>query len=103
MATFFEGTEIRLLLALVIGLVIGAEREQRISEGGNAVAGIRTFAITALLGAVAHLLEHPAALVVFGASVAVAAMTAYALGPRTDPGVTSEIALVLTYALGALA
>lgn len=99
-----ESTELRVAIALVIGLVIGAEREQRMTqEGAHRAAGIRTFAITALLGAVAILLDQPIALALLGAAVAAGAMVAYALGDRTDPGLTSEIALVLTFALGALA
>lgn len=103
MEEFPESIELRVGVALVIGLVIGAEREQRMGEGAHRAAGIRTFAITALLGAVAILLEQPIALALFGAAVATGAMVSYALGDRTDPGLTSEIALVLTYALGALA
>ena len=39
-------------VALGIGLLIGAERERRKGEGRDRdAAGIRTFAITALLGA----------------------------------------------------
>lgn len=40
----------RLAVALGIGLLIGAERG--IAEGGAAIAGIRTFGLVALLGAV---------------------------------------------------
>jgi len=95
---------VELGIALVIGLVIGAEREQRIAADPTArrAAGIRTFALVALLGAVAALLG-PAALVGFGAVVALFALAAYALDARLDPGLTSEVALVLTYVLGALA
>lgn len=100
----------RVLIALVIGLVIGAEREQRLAEGpatdGGSVhksAGIRTFAITALLGAVGMLSEQPILLAIFAAGVIAATMIAYVLGDRSDPGLTSEIALVLTFGLGALA
>lgn len=95
--------ELRIGIALVIGLVIGAEREQRMREGAHRAAGIRTFAITALLGAVARALDEPLVLAVLGAAVAVAAVVSYVVGDRTDPGLTSEIALVLTFALGALA
>ena len=43
-----------LIVALGIGLLIGAERERRKGEGPfRAAAGVRTFAITAVLGAVA--------------------------------------------------
>ncbi|UJR85194.1 MgtC/SapB family protein [Sandaracinus amylolyticus] len=98
-----DSIELRIGIALVIGLVIGAEREQRMSEGAHRAAGIRTFAITALLGAIAHALEQPVVLGVLGAAVGTAAVVSYWLGDRTDPGLTSEIALVLTFALGALA
>jgi uncharacterized membrane protein (DUF4010 family) len=101
--TWLDRPDLRVGIALVIGLLIGAEREQRMVEGGHRAAGLRTFAITALLGAVAHLFGDPIVLAVFGAAIAAGSFTAYALGDRTDPGLTSEIALVLTYALGALA
>jgi uncharacterized membrane protein (DUF4010 family) len=91
-------------IALVIGLVIGAEREQRIAAEPTArrTAGIRTFALVGMLGAVASLLG-PAALVGFGIVVALFTLAGYALDARLEPGLTSEVALVLTYALGALA
>ena len=94
--------ELRFGIALVVGLVIGAEREQRMAEGAHKSAGIRTFAIAALLGAVGAQLGAPA-LVLLGAAVAAGTMLAYALGDRSDPGLTSELALVLTFGLGALA
>lgn len=93
----------RALVALVIGLVIGAEREQRMRSAAHRGAGIRVFALTALFGAVAAVLRHPAIVVAGGAAVAAAGIVAYALGEREDPGLTSDIALVLTYALGVLA
>src|SRR5690606_20130751 len=91
-AVMLESVELRLGIALVVGLVIGAEREQRMTDGDGAhrAAGIRTFAITALLGAIGFLLGTPA-LVLFGAGIAVLATAAYALGDRSDPGLTSEI------------
>jgi uncharacterized membrane protein (DUF4010 family) len=100
-----ESVEARIAIALVTGLVLGAEREQRQAEGGTAhrVAGIRTFAIAALLGAIAQVMGSPVALALFGAAVVGGTMVAYAFGDRTDPGITSELALVLSYALGALA
>jgi uncharacterized membrane protein (DUF4010 family) len=101
----FERVELRVAVALIIGLVIGAEREQRASESPSAhkSAGIRTFAIVSLLGAVGALLEQPWTLAVLGAGVVAASLVAYALGDRTDPGLTSEAALTLTFGLGALA
>ena len=100
-----ESVEARIAIALVTGLVLGAEREQRNADGAAAhpVAGIRTFAIGALLGAIAQVIGSPVALGLFGIAVVAGTMVAYALGDRTDPGITSELALVLAYALGALA
>jgi len=93
----------RFAIAFGIGLVIGAERERRKGRGPvRAPAGIRTFSLTAALGAVAFHIG-PAAVVGFGAVVGLAIVVAYGLGDRSDPGVTTELALVLTYALGALA
>lgn len=103
MIQLLESIEARFVVALIIGLVIGAEREQRMREGAHKFAGIRTFALTSVLGSVAAMLDHPAIVVTFGAAVAVSAMVAYGLGDRSDPGLTSEIALILTYALGVLA
>ena len=95
----------RIAVALIVGLVIGAEREQRLAESPTVhkSAGIRTFAIVALLGAVGMLLEQPFTLAVLAAGIVAASLVAYALGDRTDPGLTSEAALVLTFGLGALA
>jgi uncharacterized membrane protein (DUF4010 family) len=91
-------------VALVIGLVVGAEREQRMAADPTArqTAGIRTFALAGLLGAVGQLLGT-AVLVSFGSAVALAAIVAYALDARLDRGLTTEIALLVTFGLGALA
>ena len=103
LSELLERTDIRLATSLVIGLLVGAERQQRMAEGGHASAGIRTFALTALLGGVAALLGGWAPLALFGVAVGGMAIAAYVLGDRSDPGLTTEIALVLTYAIGALA
>jgi len=101
----FERVEMRVAIALVVGLVIGAEREQRLAESPTVhkSAGIRTFTIVALLGAVGSLLDQPWTLGVLALGVIAASLVAYGLGDRTDPGLTSEVALMLTFALGALA
>jgi len=93
----------RFAVALGIGLVLGAERERRKGRGvSRSPAGIRTFTLAAALGAVAFHLGTPV-VVALGAVVGVAIVVAYGLGDRTDPGLTTELALVLSYALGALA
>lgn len=99
-----EQPEGRLAVALGIGLVIGAERERRKGEGPiRHGAGIRTFAIVALLGGVVAMLGSEALLVVAALLVGTIAIIAYWLGEREDPGFTSEVTIVLTYCLGVLA
>lgn len=100
----FEATEWRIALALAIGLVIGAERERRKGQGKNrAAAGIRTFALVGLLGGVLQSGGDAAVVVAGGLVIGAYAIVAYALGDRSDPGLTTEVALILDYALGAYA
>lgn len=85
--------------SLAIGLLVGAERERSKAEAGS--AGVRTFAIVGLLGCVASLLGAAlGALLLAGVATLVA--ISYVDSRRTDPGVTSEVALLATFALGAL-
>ncbi len=93
----------RLALAAGIGLLLGLERERRKGEGpARSFAGIRTFALAGLLGGVAAYLGT-AALVAMGGAIAVLAAAGYGFGDRSDPGITTEVALLLCFALGALA
>jgi uncharacterized membrane protein (DUF4010 family) len=94
--------EVRLLIALGIGLLVGAERERRKGESGAGTAGIRTFALMALLGGLASYFDQ-VALIVAGLAVAGAVAIAGYIRGSEDPGLTSEVALVVTYLLGALA
>lgn len=94
-----------LSVALGIGLLIGAERERRKSrQPDRSAAGIRTFALAALAGAVSLDLGG---LGVFGIVTAtlggLALISAWTGRNSDDPGVTTEVALVLTLLLGGLA
>jgi len=100
----------KLALALALGLIVGAERgwQARAREEGRRVVGLRTFGLVGLLGGVAAVLAEAATpwlLVVVLGGVIVFVCTAYAVNaPRTeDFGATTELAVVLTFALGALA
>lgn len=94
---------LRLAVALGIGLLIGAEREQRMSQTNvKSSAGIRTFAITALLGAVAQLTGGVALLAAAVLGVVALAGLAYWRGHEKNVGLTTEIALVMTVLLGGL-
>lgn len=89
---------------MAIGLLIGLERERRKGDGSNrSAAGLRTFGLVGLLGGVAALVGDTGFDLLAGGFVALGALAAYGLGDRKDPGLTGEVALVVTYALGVLA
>jgi uncharacterized membrane protein (DUF4010 family) len=94
---------LNLAAALGIGLLIGAERERRKGAGpGRASAGIRTFSVAALAGAVSFLAGGVPVLAVTVAGVAALTVIAYFRSDAEDPGLTTEIALILTVLLGGL-
>ncbi|WP_085695077.1 MULTISPECIES: DUF4010 domain-containing protein [unclassified Pseudomonas] len=89
--------------ALGIGLLIGLERERHKGRGDSrACAGLRTFAIAALLGYVAMQVGGPPLVGVVGGCLAVLVSVAYWRSLSRDPGVTSEVALITVALLGAL-
>jgi uncharacterized membrane protein (DUF4010 family) len=95
---------VRLGVALGIGLLIGAERERRKGSGPNrAPAGIRTFALTSLAGGLSLSFGGPAVLAVSALAVGALAAIAYSKTRAADPGLTTEMALLTTFLLGALA
>lgn len=99
-----EQSWMRLAVALGIGLLIGIERERRKGSGpARSVAGIRTFAVAAVLGAVSMLLGGEILLAIAAGSVALLTAIGYYRTLKDDPGLTTEIALLLTLLLGALA
>ncbi|WP_282412358.1 DUF4010 domain-containing protein [Pseudomonas sp. PS01299] len=89
--------------ALGIGMLIGLERERHKGSGERrGSAGLRTFAISALLG-YAAMVVGAALLVGMVAIVLTLLITvAYWRGRDDDPGVTSEVALIIVLILGAL-
>lgn len=96
--------------ALAAGLLIGAERgwQGRNSDDSQLVAGIRTFALSSLLGAFAMLLgEHFGviawAVIFAGFALLVVASYLGELKRLGDMGLTSEVALLITFLLGSLA
>jgi uncharacterized membrane protein (DUF4010 family) len=93
-----------LAVALGIGLLIGIERERsRRADATPGPAGVRTFTLAALFGALAIVIGGDAALLAFGLVTGAFAALAYRRTGASDPGLTTEIALVVTYLLGALA
>ncbi len=92
-----------LAVAFGVGLLIGIEREQRKgADPAHIVAGVRTFALIALAGAVCTLLGT--ALIAVGAAfVGLAALASYHRSREADPGLTTEIAMFVAFLLGVLA
>ena len=98
-----QSTLLGLCVALGIGLLIGIDRERRKGVGPTrGSAGIRTFALASLLGAVAMLLGSNLMLAVATIVVGGLAILGYQRSKKDDPGMTSEIALILTCLLGGL-
>ena len=97
-------TLIGVVVALGVGLLIGVERERSKGSGpGRNAAGVRTFALVALLGAIAAASTSTALMVTFGVGVALFIAVAYWRTQTDDPGLTTEVALLMAYALGVLA
>ena len=90
-----------LVIALGLGLLIGVVRE-RAHVSTVAKAGTRTHALLALLGAVTWNLgtgSFVAGLLIIG----ILAVVGYLKTADGDPGMTGEVAIVLTFVLGGLA
>jgi uncharacterized membrane protein (DUF4010 family) len=96
---------LNLLVALGAGLLIGAERERsNLERPSPSAAGVRTFAIASLIGAVAVSAGGAVGLVAAAGAVALMAGLSYwRTRASKDPGLTTELALVLTAFIGALA
>lgn len=92
-----------LVVALGVGLLVGVERERAKGSGpGRAAAGVRTFTLLALAGAIAQLIG-PVGIAVAGAFVALAMFASYRRTQLQDPGLTTEVAMLVTFSLGILA
>ncbi len=98
----------RLGVALLVGLLIGLDRERaELRKGQEEFAGVRTFPLIALAGCLPLLFPAPYALLLLGVSfAAVAAVTVISYVHMTranDVGATTEIAAIATFLIGALA
>ena len=96
---------LRFAVALGLGMLIGLERERSKSEEGG--AGVRTFALIALTGAIAGYLGETLgldwlALAIFFAVAALIIGQYVVTSLRGDPGITTEISALLAFLLGLL-
>lgn len=89
-------------LALGLGLLVGVERERRRDGHAPAVAGVRTFALIAMAGAIAERIGG-IGIALGGAFVVLAALASYRSSRGSDPGLTTETAMLVVFLLGVLA
>ncbi|WP_276345747.1 MgtC/SapB family protein [Daejeonella sp. JGW-45] len=98
-----------LAISLGIGFLIGLEREfsKQVKEGEEQFAGVRTFSMVAMLGFLTAVLAAHFGEWLFG--VALFCLFAFVIvsyfqisGGRGNKGGTSEIALIITFVLGAV-
>ncbi len=95
----------KLVLAMLIGILIGIEREHSRREGINLIAGVRSFTIACISGMISAYLAitvNPGILLVSLAFFAlVSAIYVYAKNiTLKQPGITGPIALFCTFLLG---
>ena len=87
----------------VFGLMVGLERERKKGDGEERGAiGLRTCAVTALAGYVAMVIGGIVVLSVLLVVTGLLLGASYLRSRDRDPGLTSEMALLLTACLGAL-
>ena len=97
---------LRFAAALGLGVLIGLERERtQKPEGG--FAGVRTFGLIALAGAMAAYVDgalaRPAlALALFAAVAALVVVSAVVTARQGDVGITTEVSALLAFLLGFL-
>lgn len=94
---------IALAISGALGMLVGVQRER----ADSALAGVRTFPLIAIFGTVCAMLSEPIGPWVFPAGLlGIAAATA--MGnflrppPEKSPGITTEIAILLMFAVGAM-
>lgn len=99
-----------LFAALAIGLLIGIERgwKERASKEGERIAGVRTYGLIGLLGGGSALLAEDLGmllpgLVFIGLAGMLTSVYIVNLHRQDDVGITSLVAALLTFILGALA
>lgn len=91
-------------ISILIGLLIGLERERSHPQGFQAI-GVRTFILFAILGTLAYKINNPIltltlSLFVFAAILFGYLRTSRNLGAKTDIGLTTEISAAAVFGIG---
>ncbi len=97
----------KLVLAALIGILIGIEREHRRKEGIKLIAGVRSFTIASIAGMISAYLaitvDQGILLLSLAFFAIVSAIYVYAKNVTLNqPGITGPIALFCTFLLGVL-
>jgi uncharacterized membrane protein (DUF4010 family) len=97
------GLALRFAVAIALGMLIGLERER--TKGQEGGAGVRTFALIALTGAIAGHLDQNLGLAWISLSIffAIAALVVgmyVVTASQGDVGITTEISALLAFLLG---
>lgn len=94
----------RILIGFISGFIIGLERQKEIERGTGKQAGLRTFSLIGLLGAIAFLPGEStlaiSASIAFGMVLAIYAY--YRMFGIVEIGITTSVAMIVTFTLGAL-
>lgn len=95
--------------AVILGLIVGLEREQKsqATQNSQAFAGVRTFTLLALMGVIAVTLGNRLAIMLPVITIAVLSviLIAYTLKARRSDeklGITTELAASITFIVGLL-
>jgi uncharacterized membrane protein (DUF4010 family) len=96
---------LNMMVALGAGLLIGVERERaKLERGASSQAGLRTFSLASLAGALSLTGGGPALLAITTVVAALfAGLSYWRTFDEQGPGLTTEFALVLTVLIGGLA
>ncbi len=93
-----------LAVAFAIGMLVGIERERHANRGPHPeIAGLRTFTLAALVGALSWYLGAMPLFAVFAVILGLFVAIGYRATRERDPGLTTEVALLATFLLGGLA
>ncbi len=88
--------------ALAIGLLVGAERYRGRTPGAPESAGVRTFAIFCLLGALCGIFATTVYTAITFAAAAALVLAGYWRSSADSPGMTTELAALLVFWIGYL-
>ena len=96
-----------MLVAILVGALIGLERERKRERAATLFAGVRTFTLIALLGGVTGILTDPLGvaplLLAFGALSVLVSLGYWRESAGDKLGATTGVAALVTFGLGVLA